>query len=529
MQLGNQNRLQISQIPIYWAGLLFLCGYWYFGFDGITFSDDVYYILAGKSFWEGSMQVDEYHFSSRWGAYVPFGFFGHLFGFHPKLISLFSLLCYALTYSLLLRYFQSNWQKILFTLWFCSQVYFLHFISKVYPDSALVLWVTLVPIASLYRSQRPIFAAFALILALFLGFITKETIVFLAPFPLLLLLADLRNKQVKWSFYLAILGFGLAFGGLYLGYFWYQFGDPLYRIQSINAGHYISEFTYADKGWTAILKRLTILPFSTFVERGYWPWIVGAIPALFFGLSQRKKILHEFTLALLCLLLGFWFMTSTLDFYNPIYLNPRHLIILVPTLAFCLTFALPLWMGSAKWKAYMTGLLIGGALIALIQLDWKMAAFNAAFIPLLFLKKKKIQVLLLAGILLVPALAAVPYQFRLKKYETLISTLGKLTLDTANQSIILTNNFLVFSKEVLLPNQPKQQQLLFPIENTIQLQRFPPEEIRVLIYEYYAHAYPKEQVDVERLELWIKVNGYKVIDEYRENQLWYRKLSRRPD
>jgi hypothetical protein len=59
-------RKQIS----FYAGF-FLITFWLVGFDGITFSDDVYYLLAGKSFWRGTMVFSDYHFSTRWGAYIP--------------------------------------------------------------------------------------------------------------------------------------------------------------------------------------------------------------------------------------------------------------------------------------------------------------------------------------------------------------------------------------------------------------------------------------------------------------------------
>ncbi|MHA7131396.1 hypothetical protein [Algoriphagus namhaensis] len=526
-ELGSQ--VPFSPFIISLIGIAFLLAYWFFGFDGITFSDDVYYILAGRSFWEGTMEVNEYHFSSRWGAYIPFGFFGWIFGFSPKVFSLFSLICYLVTYLLFLRMIRMNDLRLVFTLWFVTQVYFLHFLTKVYPDSALVLWVSLVPICAYHRMKRPTLAGLGFILALFVGFVTKETIVFLAPFPFILFFLDWKQKQVKKSFYISFFLGGFILASLYLAYFWIQFGDPLFRIHSINAGHYISEFTYADKGLWSILKRLTILPFVTFVERAYWPWLVFALPGLYFGLRKKTSSLLECSVALLCLLLGFWFMSSTLELYNPIYLNPRHLIILVPLLSFVITQGWTLWSKSKKWRFILTVFLFVGILIALLIQDWQMALFHFAFLPLLWIKKPRIRWSILASILIIPALLAIPYQFSLKKYQNLISTLDELTQKHDDQTILLINNFIFFSQDVLLPEKAEQQKALFPIENILQLQRYPPDEIRVMIYEYYAHAYPQEQADVNNLELWIKINNYRVIEEYREDRIWFRKLSRALD
>ncbi|HAZ25617.1 MAG TPA: hypothetical protein DCY95_14280, partial [Algoriphagus sp.] len=91
------SKWQISSI-----GSLMLFLFWLFGYDGITFSDDVYYILAGKEFWNGTMEVGSYHFSSRWGAFVPAGFFSLLFDWDIHWISLVSFLSYWATYYLLL-------------------------------------------------------------------------------------------------------------------------------------------------------------------------------------------------------------------------------------------------------------------------------------------------------------------------------------------------------------------------------------------------------------------------------------------
>ncbi|MDI1321109.1 MAG: hypothetical protein PSV36_00090 [Algoriphagus sp.] len=52
-----------------------------------------------------------------------------------------------------------------------------------------------------------------------------------------------------------------------------------------------------------------------------------------------------------------------------------------------------------------------------------------------------------------------------------------------------------------------------------------PEEIKVLIYYYYQHAYPKEQVDVEVLEDWIEEN-YILDSEEIRGKVWLRNFSR---
>ncbi|WP_373398586.1 hypothetical protein V8V91_02355 [Algoriphagus halophilus] len=506
------------------VGTLFLVGFWWIGFDGITFSDDVYYILAGKSFWEGTMEVNSYHFSSRWGAYIPAGLLGHFFGLDPHIISGFSLLCYLITLLVLYKVLpDKKWAWIL-TIWFCTHVYFLHFITKVYPDSSLVLWVTSIPVVACYRKEQPILAGIILVLALFVGFLTKETIIFFVPFVALLFLFDLKNKSIQSSFYSSVAASGLLLASLYLTYFWIQFGDPFYRITSINAGHYISEYTYADKGVGAIIERLTITPFSTFVERAYWPWLVFAIPGIYQGMKFQKSFNFEFALAFICLLLGFWLMSSTLEFYNPIYLNPRHLIILIPILSFLITLGWNYWQNSRVWKMALFSLMVLGIIISAIQGDAKQALFLCALIPVIWIKKRTVQLAILGIVLALPAIFSIYYQKQLKQYQNLTDTLTELSQSTDKEHIILTNNFIYFSREILLPESRVSPMKLFPIESLQELNRDLPKGIQVVIYEYYKHAYPKEQADVDLLESWLKMKNYQLESEEKIANLWIRKF-----
>lgn len=505
---------------VFFFGVTFLFGYWFFAFDGITFSDDVFYLLAGKKFWEGTMEFNDYHFSTRWGAYVPSGLVGFLFGFDPHRISLISLISYIGTLGMLLKVLPKEFNPWMLVIWFSTQVYFLHFLTKVYPDSLLVFWTVLVPFSAIYRIQKPFRAALGVISGLFFGFITKETIIFLAPLPILLFVFDWKKENRNLAFYYILVGLGLAFGAIYLGYFWIKFGSPLYRFDSIQDGHYVSEFTYADKSAWVMLKRLTILPIITFVERSYWLWIVFAMPGLVKIWKKPTNPGIEFGLAFLSLLGLFWFMSTTFRFYNPLYLNPRHLLILVPILAFMIAMGWEDWRKNQKLKTWMSVLILVGVIISLLQQDWKMAAFQA-FVPVFIhgLQGKKL-VWAIGIYLLIPALMAVSYQLKLKEYNLLIETLAQEISTTENQSLILTHNFLDFSEEVLFPENQRANDLLFPIEKLDSLKPNPPQYFRVLIYDYYKHGYPKEQVDVDALELWLM--NQKLLSEKHEGLVWIR-------
>ena len=301
------------------------------------------------------------------------------------------------------------------------------------------------------------------------------------------------------SFLGYLIALGLSVILLYLAYFWWKFGDPFYRVSSINAGHYVSEFTYADKGWKSIWRRLSYLPITTFVERIYWPWIVFAIPGIWNALKTKKPIDLEFSLAFLSLLIGFWFMSSTLELYNPIYLNPRHLIVIVPIMAFLIGSGWKTWKTNPKMKWTIMSLMILGVTISVFQNDWKTAAFQGVLAVLLFLPKSSWQLAAFSLVLIGPAILAIQYQKGLKDYQNLIKSLNKELLSPENQTPILVNNFIYFSREVLIPEQGLTDKKLIPIESADSLIRTAPEEIRVFIYKYYQHAYPQEEEDIRPL------------------------------
>lgn len=510
--------------PYLWLSTLFLVAYWGWGYDGITFSDDVFYLVTGQAFWEGNEVVNDYHFSSRIGSYVFSGFLTYLFGFSDRVGSIASLLAYLGILILTVRILdqKSRLWAIPFLL---TQVYFLHFLTKVYPDSLLAFWVILIPIAAISRHSHPYTSALLLTLSLLVGFMTKETMVFLFPFPFLLFYLDCKSKQFG-SFHLVFISFAILFTGLYLGYYWWAFGDPLYRIQSVHEGHYISEYTFFDKDWKAMLWRVSFSPLVTFVERGYWLWVVLAMPAVVKGLKSYHRVTSEFGLALVCMLVGFWWMSTSLEYYNPLYLNPRHLIIIVPISAVLIGMGAKFWLEDSKTRNLMVLIILIGALIGILIGDWKQTAFLSLFGLILWsytLVRPFLVNIALMVMLLLPAIYSAHYQQQLKGF----TSFTKVLQNEVNQGeVVAVNNFVAFSKEVLLPYQETQQALLFPIERLDAFEELAPVEFTLLIYAYHTHAYPKEIPDVEEFLELIAEMGYVMISEKEDKWLKVRRYGK---
>ncbi|MCH7412405.1 hypothetical protein MM213_02835 [Belliella sp. R4-6] len=509
---------RIDQKQIFIISSTFLVLFWFFGYDGITFSDDVFYILTGHAFWNGENVVNSYHFSSRFGSYIFSGVSTKIFGLNDRLATIPTLIAYIFSLLIIIKCLAFRQQQIWASVFFVSHVYLLHFLPKVYPDGLLVFWAVLIPFASIYRTSKPILSAFILVLAILIGFMTKETIIYLFPFPVILFLMDWKDRK-PFKFHLWVGLFSVMLGSLYLGYFWYEFGDAFYRINSVNAGHYISEYSYNDKGGFAILKRLTITPFITFVQRSYWIWLVLAAPGVYLGLVKKQKVAFEFSLALICLLLGFWFMTTNLGFYNPIYLNPRHLIILIPVLAVLIGFGWKYWLEKRASSTYIGVTILLGALIGFFLGDYKNGAFLLVFgCALLFIGKSKLWLkkTTISAMLLIAVILSFHYQKQLKNYPKFMQEL-QAAVASPDQKILVVNNFVHFSREVLFPNDSVNQEKLFAIEELEHFENLAPDDFGLLIYNYYKHAYPKEAPDVEGFLELTENMGYKITD-IKENQ-----------
>ncbi|WP_041738681.1 glycosyltransferase family 39 protein [Echinicola vietnamensis] len=509
------QKLSTPQPPYaLFTGLLFFMALWYWGYDGVTFSDDISYLDLGYRFWNGLPFQEVDLFNYRWGTYVLPGFITYIFGFNDHLASLPSLVSYMMTLMLIWKVLTEYLAKNVFVIFFCSSVYLLHFLPKVYPDSLLVFWVALIPVSAIYRHQKPFLAGMIMAAAFFIGFCTKETIILLAPLPILLFIFDTK-KDKKPLFYTYFFLCMAVLVIAYLGYFYVKFDDPFLRFRSIEQGHYISPYSFYDKGWTAVAERLTFSPILTFIERTFWIWIVLSVPGLVRAFKHDKDLHLIFALASLCLLVGFWFMTTSLSFYSPLPLNPRHLIILLPILSVNIALEAKRWTNNFFWNRFATLWIAFGGIVSLGLLDWKLAAFYFSFAAVLLFVPVKWKPACMAVLLLFPVLASVAYQRELKHFDHFKNVFTK-TIDTCHpEAPLISHEFVVRSIDVLVGEYDSNLPL-FSIHELAEKSTAGglPKTFTLLTYSYAAHAFPEQE------SLLKEVNDYATRFNYDQTNIY---------
>src|SRR5690606_3087284 len=144
---------------------------------------------------------------------------------------------------------------------------------------------------------------------------------------------------------------------------------------------------------------------------------------------------------------------------------------------------------------------------------WKMAGFQLVLVGVLGIYKFKSQPLIIISILLAPALLAIPYQKKLKHYPELVSTLRKEIQLTDNQSLLITNNFLEFSDQIMFPNDIESHEKLHGLDYLLDKNNPKADTIKLLIYLYYQHAYPQEEEEIDQVFERLKELGFELKEE----------------
>ncbi|MCL6258857.1 hypothetical protein M3O96_07160 [Aquiflexum sp. TKW24L] len=210
-------------------------------------------------------------------------------------------------------------------------------------------------------------------------------------------------------------------------------------------------------------------------------------------------------------------MSSTLEFYNPIYINPRHLIILVGPLSVLVAMGAKGWLKEPDWKIRISVLIALGVFVAFLLNDLKMGAYLTGMgMFYVFASENKFFKPVFVLLMIIPVVASFYFQVQTKNYSHFKNNFNQYVLATDSQIPIITNNFVYFSKEVLLGDLPYQPENLCQVSDWNKVMGQSPGEFKVFIYKYYRHAYPAEQEFITSLESWISSSTFQIVDEFED-------------
>lgn len=192
----------------------------------------------------------------------------------------------------------------------------------------------------------------------------KETIIYLIPFFLLILIVDVVRKENR-TFWIWVVAFMLIFITSYLLIYWYKTGDPFFRIHTIHHGHYQSPYSTYDKSFQNILPRLTTGPISMLLGTGMFTLVAFALLPL---CRSVKFDLNSFdfywSFLSLYLLIVFFYGSSSLTFYNLLPLFGRMYLPIIPVLAIASSVAVMHYLRLRKRSLFLAIVFILAGIIS---------------------------------------------------------------------------------------------------------------------------------------------------------------------
>lgn len=351
---------------------LFSTAYFIFAHEGFYWIDDYGYAKYAWQVAEGTFSITPtIHPSNplthRPLTFAPVAVFYKLFGINIYTTTLWPLICTLGCSWLIYFLFRKENPKvavagiILFSLYFYS----LFFGSYLYSDNILMFFA-FASVAVFYRfryqtdGRKPVLYAFLFVSINFAAYLSKETILYYAPFYLFLFALDFFQKKHTTFWVYAIL-FGILILGANFAYYHFRTGNWFFRFQLYEQSNI--DYQTGDNAEfipvEGLFPRLTYKPLYFFMGTGIMiPFLLalGMVRNNSFRKLINLRTRENFWLLLALLtLLQFWFSSTAFGFYKPVPLLPRFITVLMPPLCLCAAFGLlRFWQKDQKLTAFYT-------------------------------------------------------------------------------------------------------------------------------------------------------------------------------
>jgi hypothetical protein len=233
--------------------------------------------------------------------------------------------------------------------------------------------------------------------------------------------------------------------------------------------------------------------------------------------ERKRKIAFDFTMATFCFILGFLFTGFSLDFDNPFYLQNKNLLLLIGPMAGLVTLGAKDWLKKPNWKTRVSALVLVGIFVAFLHNDPMIGVYLIGMgLFYVFASQHKFFKPLFVILLILPVAANIYFQVKTKNYGHFKNQFIQYVISTDNKTPIITNNFVYFSRKILLEDLPSQPENLRKVADWNKIMGQNPSEFKVFIYKYYRHAYPDEQEFINAFEKWISTSSFQIVEEFED-------------
>lgn len=268
--------------------------------------------------------------------------------------------------------------------------WFLFYSDKLMPDIYVALSVILsLFIIDKYKFKRTIkntiFYSLLFVLALFFGFLAKETVILIFPLLLYLVVVDFIFKR-NIRFWLWSISIGVFLISLYLLITGEITGDFLKRFEAIIQNSYLNHCSYDKQPVAILLKRISWEFVALTIYQMIFPGYVFIL-AFIFKKQSRSHIYVNNTFSLfyvsaIILFLSSNFMSVSITSYVPMCLDPRHYLFLIPVAAIP---AAKIISAFIKDKSDGLHIILTLGLVVVISIFLPGRSFRILYMPLLVL------------------------------------------------------------------------------------------------------------------------------------------------
>ncbi|MBL4708532.1 MAG: glycosyltransferase family 39 protein [Flavobacteriales bacterium] len=304
----------------------------HFGFDDMEYAEMSHQLLLGEADFSN-------HFTYRFSIIFPTAISYFLFGINDWSSSFPTMVASALVLLLVYRLLRKEsiaTISIALTMTLFSE-WFLFYSNKLMVDVYVCLGILSI-IYSLYQirfqqDEKTTKYAILFALSLIFSFMAKGTVILILPLLLFLFIHDIFHRRhiLFWKKSIILSSLVLM---LYFILIHFLTGDFTSRFSAIESNGYINRCSYVMQESAVFIKRITRDFFEMLRNEGPARGFVFVISALLFGKKLHflslKTPLSFFLICSFILFLSSNFMSISLNGYNPMCIDLRHYLWLIP-------------------------------------------------------------------------------------------------------------------------------------------------------------------------------------------------------